>query len=832
MITSQAGFAPIAFGDADVLAEIASDGESLTLTVRHANTTLVERALLGITINGVELGGDCTLRGYIETMHDESFEMTTGKAAGPHVASHREHSFSFTDRLSGAEWLLIVRLARDGIAFRYGLPGGDGEMIVGPELTSFPLSGAHRAWVLDYQTWYETPRFGSDISALAEGEYGFPILVGGAGDSHMLLTESAIDGRFSGAHAVFTTASGPRFTVRAADDEYRVPAGSLLPWRVLIVGSLDTIVASSLVDELAPATTAVETSWIRPGRAAWSWWSSQYSGAYLEHQIRFTDYAASRGWEHILVDCGWDETWMPELVAHASRRGVQVHVWSSWSDLDGAKALEKLELWRSWGVAGIKVDFMESESQERYKWYDAIIAESQRVGLMVNFHGSVIPRGWARTFPHIMSYEGIRGAEYYVFYGDPLTAAHNVIQPFTRNVVGSMDYTPVTFSAPKRETTDAHELALGVAFESGIVHFADEVNEYAARPLAESYLAEIAPEWHETRLIGGTPDSHAIIARRNADRWWVGCIAAGEPRTVRVDLAFLGAGEFTAWSVMDAQASGLVDSTQTVRAGDIMSFDLRGNGGFVMLLAPVDSELRRARERALRQAPAVSPAVQLLGELGTATILADAAARLRLPGGWTAVAREPVGGTSAWELAAPSSFVDGALAVITVELAVPGDPVVVSHARIVAPLRAGTAVVSRLPFLACSNAVGPVERDMSNGGGDPRDGRAMIVAGIPYVDGLGVSAPSSVALHLGQAAARFTGQVGVDDETPTGAATATVIGDGVVLAAFGLLGGSPAKEFDIDVAGVTVLELSVVPAASADETHVDWAELRLEVTGV
>jgi hypothetical protein len=108
----------------------------------------------------------------------------------------------------------------------------------------------------------------------------------------------------------------------------------------------------------------------------------------------------------------------------------------------------------------------------------------------------------------------------------------------------------------------------------------------------------------------------------------------------------------------------------------------------------------------------------------------------------------------------------------------------------------------------------------------------MIVAGIPYVDGLGVSAPSSVALHLGQAAARFTGQVGVDDETPTGAATATVIGDGVVLAAFGLLGGSPAKEFDIDVAGVTVLELSVVPAASADETHVDWAELRLEVTGV
>lgn len=832
MTTSQAGFAPIALGDAAIYAELTSDGESLSLSVRHANTTLIERALLGITVNGRELGGDCTLRGHVETVRDESFAMATGKAVGVHVASHREHRFSFIDRASGVEWSLIVRLAQDGVAFRYELPLGDDEMLVGRELTSFPLSRSCRAWLLDYQTWYETPRFGSDISALAEGEYGFPILIGGIGDSHVLLTESAIDGRFSGAHATFSTEDGPRFTLRTADDELRMSAGTRLPWRVLIVGTLDTIVASSFVDELAPATTATETSWIRPGRAAWSWWSSQYSGAYLEQQTRFADYAADRGWEHILVDCGWDQTWMPELVAHASARGVQVHVWSSWSDLDGPKALEKLQLWRSWGVAGIKVDFMESESTERYRWYDAIIAESARVGLMVNFHGSVIPRGWARTFPHVMSYEGIRGAEYYVFYGDPLTAAHNVIQPFTRNVVGSMDYTPVTFSAPKRETSDAHELALGVAFESGITHFADEVNEYTARPLAEAYLAEIAPEWHETRFIGGTPDSHAIIARRNGDRWWIGCIATGEPRTVRVDLAFLGSGEFTAWSVTDASSAGLVDSTQTVRSSQVLSFDIRRNGGFVLLLAPVESELMRARARTVRRAPVVSPAVQSVDGSGTARILADADALPRLPAGWRASGGRLVGTAREWELSSPTSFVDGALAVIAVELAVPGDPVVViSHARIAAPLAVGTTVVAGLPFLACSNSVGPIERDMSNGGGDPRDGHPMLVAGIPYADGLGVSASSSVSFYLGENAVRLTGQIGVDDETPTGVATATVFGDGAVLAAFELRGGAPAQAFDIAVTGVTVLELSVGAVDGADETHVDWAQARLHVTG-
>ena len=113
---------------------------------------------------------------------------------------------------------------------------------------------------------------------------------------------------------------------------------------------------------------------MRPGRAAWSWWSDFYSGAQLEQQKHFVDVAAELGWEHLLIDCGWEETWVPEIVAYASLRGIQVHLWTVWHDLDGPEKLARLALWRSWGVAGIKVDFMESESKDRYRWYDSVLA--------------------------------------------------------------------------------------------------------------------------------------------------------------------------------------------------------------------------------------------------------------------------------------------------------------------------------------------------------------------------------------------------------------------------------------------------------------------------
>jgi hypothetical protein len=615
---------------------------------------------LGPTVAGVDLGQGSRLVREQADDRTGSWVAQSGKATGVHEYRHAGTVLHLLHQ-DGVEWQLRVRVGEHGVAVRAAIDGLQGLARLQADGTRISLPSDGRAWVLDYQTWYETPRRGVGVADLG-GELGFPLLArlgSEIGDTHLFVTESDIDGRFSGAHPI---ADGDgALHLALADDTVEVARGDLTPWRVFIAGSLAEIAESRFVDELAPAAgPELEASeWVRPGRAAWSWWSDFYSGAQLEQQQHFVDVAAELGWEHLLIDCGWEATWVPEIVAYASLRGIQVHLWCVWHDLDGPEKLARLALWRSWGVAGIKVDFMESESKDRYRWYDTVLAETARLGMMVNFHGSVIPRGWARTWPQVVGYEAIRGSEYYVFYNDtPLTSAHNVIQPFTRNVVGAMDYTPVAFTAPGRSTSDGHELALSVAFECGITHFADSVDAYLARPLAARFLAELAPSWDETLLLGGTPDTEAIVARRSGDRWFVGAIATGEARTLRVPLARLGLGAADAWVVTDGDA-GLREFGLPV--GETLEVPVADDGGFVAILTQARGELFRASARAVADAPLVEPAlVELQG--GSAMLRVDADATLRLPPGWSA---EPADG--GWRVSAPANLGPGQLGVVTGE---------------------------------------------------------------------------------------------------------------------------------------------------------------------
>ena len=801
-----------------VSAIVAASQTAVVLRIERSGRTVASRILLGVSVDGVDLGVGSTLQRSTEHSVSEEWFAHSGKARGAHAVDHRELVLELHHATSGRDWVIRVRVSADGVAIRYGIPDLQGLASLTADNTAVDLAGFDRAWVLDYQTWYETPRVGVDLDALPDGDYGFPILAR-SGDDHLFITESAIDGRYAGAHP---TIAGSSLAFTLADPTVEIARGDVTPWRVFIVGALSDVVESLFVDELAPAVHAsmTDADWVRPGRAAWSWWSDFYSGAQLEQQKRFVDAAAQLSWEHLLIDCGWEETWVPEIVAYASQRGIQVHLWTVWHDLDGPEKLARLALWRSWGVAGIKVDFMESESKDRYRWYDSVLQETARLGLMVNFHGSVIPRGWARTWPQVVGYEAIRGSEYYVFFSDtPLSAEHNVIQPFTRNVVGAMDYTPVAFSAPGRVTSDGHELALSVAFESGITHFADDVDAYLGRPLVARFLAELAPAWDETLLLSGTPDTEAVIARRSGDRWFIGCIAAGEARTVTVPLERLGLSSPTAWIVGDGD-DALTESTESNPAA--LEVSIAKNGGFVAIIS--DAELFRAVPRAQVAAPTVSPTLAELDPSGEAVLTTSAGATLRVAPGWRATSE----GANRWRVRAPRDLQPGHLGVVTVEV---GDGVAsVAHARLVAPLVGETIVLSTLPMLSFQNESGPVERDMSNGGGNPKDGIAMHVGGVSFDDGFGASTPSSFDLHLGGRAQRLAVSVGVDDETPGTAAVAVLLGDGRELASATITGGDAALEWDVDVTGVHTLTLSTREVAKGESpAHVDWASARLTV---
>ncbi|MFC4019470.1 glycoside hydrolase family 97 catalytic domain-containing protein [Micromonospora sp. GCM10011542] len=802
--------------------EVKTRADGVVLRVRRDGRTVLDGVRLGIRVGGVDLDvGSVLLRSREREITDE-WTARSGKATGTHRYAHLETIHELR-HASGLEWQIHVRASVDGVAVRYVLARLEGHGRLDADRTRLTFEPDARVWALVYQTWYETPRFGTDVAELSPGAYGFPLLVRSPrAGVHLLLTEAAIDGRFSGAHAEIRDGGEARFTL--ADESVEITRGPVTPWRVFMIGDLAAIVESRFVDELAPAPDpSADARWVRPGRAAWSWWSDFYSGAQLHRQRHFVDVAARLGWEHLLIDCGWDETWVPEIVAYASRRGIQVHLWAVWHDLDGPQNLAKLALWRSWGVAGIKVDFMESESKERYRWYDTILTETARLGLHVNFHGSVIPRGWARTWPQVIGYEAIRGSEYYVFYqGTPLTAAHNVIQPFTRNVVGAMDYTPVAFGAPGRTTSDGHELALSVAFECGITHFADDVDAYLARPDAARFLAELAPVWDETMLLAGDPDHEAVVARRSGDRWFIGGIATGPARRLTVPLDRLALGPADVWIVGDGAEGGLASHRRPV--DDKLVVEVADNGGFVAVVAARGARLHRAVERPEQAAPRVDPPVQLLGPDGAAVLRTDG--RLRLPPGWSA---EHLDGDF-WKVCAPPALAPGRAGVVTVET--PGEDgiPVVAHARLFRPLTPGSHRLSALTMVAFDNESGPIERDQSNGGGNPGDGRRMSIAGTEFHDGLGASTPSRIELYLGGSVDRFTARIGVDDETPGTAARMSVHADGVELFSTDVRSGEPPRDIDVGIPGAATLSLRADTLPHHPEpAHVDWASGRLHL---
>jgi hypothetical protein len=220
-------------------------------------------------------------------------------------------------------------------------------------------------------------------------------------------------------------------------------------------------------------------------------------------------------------------------------------------------------------VAGIKVDFFHSDKADGIARYLDLLADAADHRIMVNFHGCTIPRGWTRTWPHLLSMEGVRGAENYLF--DPefpaVAPRHHTILPFTRNAIGPMDYTPVTFSAaahPHR-TTAGHELALAVVFESGLLHLADSATSYRSLPPhVRSVLRRIPVVWDETRCLTGEPGSPLAIARRCGADWWVGAIS-GEPApaTLDVDLAAVSGGR---WRVLGDDLTELSSAPRSVAA--------------------------------------------------------------------------------------------------------------------------------------------------------------------------------------------------------------------------------------------------------------------------
>ncbi len=273
---------------------------------------------------------------------------------------------------------------------------------------------------------------------------------------------------------------------------------------------------------------------------------------------------------------------MPELVRYANDKGVNVYGWDHWKNLDTPEKREKaFGLFKEYGIKGIKIDFLDSDDQERFAFRDAAIRDCLKYKLMLSFHGATLPRGQQRRWPHLLTWEAVHGSEWYISWSyTPNTPDHNCTLPFTRNVVGSMDYCPTTFSAWKKKNTNAHELALSVIFESGWQCLSDSPETYRASP-GLPFLKEVPAAWDDIHLIDGYPGQFVCLARRKGDDWFVAGINAAEPRRIKLPLDFLepGANEVKLYKD-NTKGDALIAEDRTIDTAKGVTISLPSGGGF------------------------------------------------------------------------------------------------------------------------------------------------------------------------------------------------------------------------------------------------------------
>jgi alpha-glucosidase len=569
-------------GQVAAVVALARDGAP-TISARHGRTTVVEPSKLGLRVPDVDLSTGLRFTGRSDRRVSERYTTTSGRRL-QHVAEARETTLRFTKR--GYRLDLTVRVATDGVAYRYSVRGPSWVTVLG-EASEFAVPTSADAFLLPYDNGrgdYESIHVHKTVAAADPVEYGFPSLFH-VGDSWLLVTESDLDAGYGGARLTLSPAK--RFQLTLPDPNETSPAPLVTPWRTMIIGDLATVTESDLVTDLARPSKIADTSWIKAGTGAWSWWSEGTGN--LARQKQYVDYAARMGWRYNLVDSGWNAAWMPELCEYARSRGVGILAWVRWQTIDAQSERDRLfPQYKAWGVAGLKIDFMESDSQDRMRWYDAVLADTAKHQLVLNFHGGTIPRGTERTWPHLLTVEAVRGGE-----GTrpnptrvPYPPEHYVTLPFTRNLQGPMDFTPVTFSGV-RLNSDGHELALGVVYESGIQHLSDMPENYARYPLAERLMRVLPAAWDETELLAGDPGKLAVLARRHGTDWFVGAITAGPSQTLAAPLSFLGPGEWIAEIYQDGpDGKNLVLASRRVTSGDTLTVPVAVNGGYTAHLCP------------------------------------------------------------------------------------------------------------------------------------------------------------------------------------------------------------------------------------------------------
>lgn len=604
----------------------------LTYSVHRDGSELIRPSRLGLSFSdGLKLGTQVELAESSTRSNNTKWRDDFGKFS--RVRDHyRELRLVFREQRSApaapVEFEVLFRAYNDGIAWRYVLPKQEslGHFKLTSDDTEYLFTGDHRAWV-GQDTSYENTFPEIRLGQLKEDRKSLPLVVE-TPDAYVAVAEA--DVRDWSGFSIFAAGVNGFHGVRAAlisPVVSETPRSS--PWHALIVGktSGDLTVATLLKNLAAPSRIA-DTSWIQPGITAWdAWWTGtnphwdkhrglEARGNTQSHKD-YIDLAARMGWPYMLVDWYWYEQNsseadtaikplahidMPELMNYAKNEGVRLLLWVNSKNIPSIGMDKLFATYAAWGAAGVKIDFFhDNGSQRTQRWLEELLESAARHKLVVDFHGVYTPTGLSRTWPNLLTQEGVLGVEY-VKLGKTFTPHHMMTLPFTRGLLGPADVTPGAFlnvreadfipnSIPATVTgTRARQLALSVLMDSPLLCLCDSPANYINQPGMEFYR-DLPTTWDETRVLSSDSMNHLVQARRKGDRWYIVAMNADQPLTLSLKLDFIARGKHKLRTFTDTPESGdrpvaIAEASHIITSRDTLDLRLERAGGFAAVIEP------------------------------------------------------------------------------------------------------------------------------------------------------------------------------------------------------------------------------------------------------
>jgi alpha-glucosidase len=616
------------------------------------------RSRIGLELaDGISLGAQPTVKSEARRSVDTHWVNTLGK--NRNVRNHF-NELTLTLAESGRTFAVIARAYDDGVAFRLVLPKQPGmdTFTITRDATEFTFPGDPQVWAgwnnaegaarpeggfIGSQEWRYLP---NKLSALNPAfKYGLPFLVQTPA-AYVAITESDLldwSGMWlapkPGAPNTLETDLAPPIpaepwparspsatTDGAAVNTAAAPTGEMQhglvvattprnsPWRTFLIARKPyELIQSDLVLNLATPSRLADVSWVKPGMASWGTWWSATGKNDLPTLKQYIQLAADLHWPYQLSEIG-DKSIVPDLVTYAKERGVRVWLWYHFNDfIDPAVYKAQFPVIAQWGIAGLKIDFIDRDDQWAVKWYEDIARTAAQNHLLIDFHGAMKPTGLERTYPNQLTREGIQGNEYNKWSAKE-TPEHKATLPFTRGLAGPADFTPggfhdrqpsqfrIVHANTEVQGTRASELAMFLLIESPFTVACDSYANYedadGAYLPGMDFLKALPTVWDETRGLSGEVGQYAVVARRHGDTWYLAAVSNSDPRQLPIPLTFLakaaGAGVSSKWRVTlwhdapdsDQLPEHLLRDQQTLRPTDTLTLNLAPSGGAVAILSP------------------------------------------------------------------------------------------------------------------------------------------------------------------------------------------------------------------------------------------------------